>query len=149
MALTLGDFLGPLLPKAAPPLPQEKQSIPSRAVADATPSTASTGENSQKKKPLPPPPKVVDPWNDRMQSLTSWFLEHVHELPTEPFQRGPGISVSDPAKFYLALRVDIESSPTGPRGRTGVLEDELTALLQCWAIQREENSYDSASSLPN
>jgi hypothetical protein len=74
-----------------------------------------------------------------------WFLAHVDELPTAPFDLGKGVHIADPDRFYAMLRLDIGAGPTGPRGHSGAVEDDLTALMERWAIMTE---HDDSPFLP-
>ena len=102
----------------------------------------SVSAKNEAKKDEKRPAKTADlpTWNNRMERLTSWFLSHVHELPPAPFDLGRGIHIADPEQFYSMLNLDIETGPTGPRGRSGAAEDDLTALCERWAIQHEHEA---------
>jgi hypothetical protein len=83
-------------------------------------------------------PTAPLPWHGRMQTLADWFLAHVDELPTAPFDLGVGVHIVEPAKCYAMLRRDLAGGPNGPRAKTGALEADLTALMERWAIQQED-----------
>jgi hypothetical protein len=113
------------------------------------------GQNTRAKEPAKPPKPVLQvlqgayprdvgekkllPWSERMQTLTDWFVSHVAELPTAPFDLSLGIHIAEPARFYAVLQLDIDAGPNGARGRSGALEDDLTAIMERWAIQNEQD----------
>jgi hypothetical protein len=79
-----------------------------------------------------PPKKLKDnraeggEWTPKEQALIDWFL--TTELPKEPFLLSQGVYIQDTQKFYAALRGGIQAGRTGPRARTGALQNDLRQL---------------------
>lgn len=70
----------------------------------------------------------ADSWPLDLAELIQWFDAHGNALPCDPSDLTPWIHVSDPARFYAALRTDIAAGPRGPRARLGGLRADLKAL---------------------
>ena len=70
---------------------------------------------------------ALEQWGPEAGYLVLWFIQEA-PLSTEPFQRCPWIRVTDPMRFYSRLYADIQDGPTGPRARTGALQDDLRLL---------------------
>jgi len=65
-------------------------------------------------------------WPPEVQVLMDWFMEL--EPPKTPFYLEPHIHVIDPEKFFVSLRREIQTGPTGPRARMGALQADLRVL---------------------
>jgi len=65
-------------------------------------------------------------WPREVQPLVDWFM--TLGTPTEPFQMGEHRRIVAPEKFFRSLRQDIEAGPEGPRGRHGIVIQDLTTL---------------------
>ena len=61
-------------------------------------------------------------------ALITWWEFSAELLPSEPFALRPGESVSDPDRFYAALRADISAGPGGSRAFLGLLRADLARL---------------------
>jgi hypothetical protein len=77
-----------------------------------------------------PPPPAPPTWSQDMADLIAWFRSAVGRLPLEPFSLSPCAMVSDPARCYAAIELDIAAGPLGPRARTGALQHDLRRLRQ-------------------
>lgn len=60
-------------------------------------------------------PHPTPEWSTPMGDLVNWFLNS--RLPEEPFSLSPYEKALHPDKYYMALRLDIEAGPQGPRAR--------------------------------
>ena len=65
-------------------------------------------------------------WPREVQPLVDWFM--TLGTPTEPFHLGEHRRIVAPEKFFRSLRQDIEAGPEGPRGRHGIVIQDLTTL---------------------
>jgi hypothetical protein len=65
-------------------------------------------------------------WPAKVKDLLDWFM--VSPIQEESFQLSTGIHVVNSELFYAALRRDIEVGPTGPRARSGALQDDIKEL---------------------
>ena len=65
-------------------------------------------------------------WPQEVQPLVDWFMPL--RTPTAAFQMGEHRHIVAPEKFFRSLRQDIEGGPEGPRGRHGIVIQDLTAL---------------------
>lgn len=67
-------------------------------------------------------------WTHEVSQLSAWFVEAYtqSQLPTEPFQVAPHMTITGSARWYTTLREDIRSGPLGPRGK--VLPEDLRML---------------------
>ena len=65
-------------------------------------------------------------WPSDIQFFIDWFLSLAP--PPEPFNLEPHVHVLDPAKYFEALRREIETGPSGPRARMGTLQSDLRKL---------------------
>jgi hypothetical protein len=65
-------------------------------------------------------------WPPETQTLITWFL--AQEPPKAPFHLEPHRYIVDPAKFFSALGMDIEAGSEGPRGRYGIVLQDLINL---------------------
>ena len=65
-------------------------------------------------------------WSLEFQALIDWFMEL--DTPKEPFHLEPHRRIVEPVKFFHSLRNDIQEGPDGPRGRHGILMEDLTNL---------------------
>jgi hypothetical protein len=74
-----------------------------------------------------------DPWASETQDLITWF--EGAELPSVPFQLWPWATVSDPERFFTALRGEISSGTRGIRYRKGLLCDDLRRLRALFGAQ--------------
>jgi hypothetical protein len=77
-----------------------------------------------------PPPPAPPTWSQDMADLIAWFRSAVGRLPQEPFPLSPCAMVNDPARFFVALDLDMTAGPTGARARTGALHQDLRRLRQ-------------------
>lgn len=73
-------------------------------------------------------------WDAETARLIEWF--RTAELPSGPFDLGPGIRVIEPEGYRHALLCDIAAGPDGPRARMGVLQDELARLRELFGRGR-------------
>ena len=64
-----------------------------------------------------------------MLEIINWFMEV--EPPIEPFYLEPHRKFIDPDKFFASLRQGIAAGTTSPRGRNGVLLNDLKSLKKC------------------
>jgi hypothetical protein len=69
---------------------------------------------------------VMGSWTPTDQSLIDWFL--TLNPPTDSFYLEPHLHITDPVKFFSALKMDIEAGQDGPRGKYGALIYDLTVL---------------------
>jgi len=60
------------------------------------------------------------------QALVDWFLQQVP--PPKPFNLDDARRVSDPVKFFSAIRQEVESRATSPRWRCGATLADLRCL---------------------
>ncbi len=75
---------------------------------------------------------------DLLPALRTWGpLTGLHVLyllyeavPSEPFQLDQARFVRDPALFLIRLYRDVQAGPTGPRARTGALQEDLRLLCE-------------------
>ena len=65
-------------------------------------------------------------WPPEYQSLVDWFM--ILDTPKAPFYLDAHRHVVDPVKFFSALQKDIEEGPNGPRGRHGIVIQDLTTI---------------------
>jgi len=65
-------------------------------------------------------------WDEPMAELIRWFLNY--DLPEQPFSISPYEQVLHPARYYEALKRDIEAGPKCPRARYGALQSDLQRL---------------------
>jgi hypothetical protein len=65
-------------------------------------------------------------WSDDMIELIQWF-QNAHQL-SEPFLLSDAVYVAEPQKFYASLQMDIQTGPSAPRNKHGVLMDDLKKL---------------------
>jgi hypothetical protein len=72
------------------------------------------------------PSNVKAAWPPEVQSLVDWFL--TLDQPTEPFYLEGHRRIVNPAKFFSALRMDIKDGPYGPRGKHGIVIQDLITL---------------------
>ena len=88
--------------------------------------------------PIPPTRLADSPgtWNADAAELIGWFRANRDRLPVEPFDLCSGCRVVEPARFYVSLRTEIATGPTGPRGRLGTLQVDLRRLRN---IVRRDN----------
>ena len=78
-------------------------------------------------------PSVIDQkentqpaWDQQTKQYIDWFI--CTELPIEDFELAPGTRVLDPAKFYSAIRSQIETGPSLGRALTATLAENLRLL---------------------
>jgi hypothetical protein len=69
---------------------------------------------------------VTAAWPGDCQAIIDWLI--TLEPPREPFNLEPHRNIVDPAKFFSALRIDIEAGPDGARGKRGALIHDLMTL---------------------
>jgi hypothetical protein len=87
-----------------------------------------------------PPPEPAPAWDERTQELVTWFGEHQHELPREPFYLCAGVRIADIGLFYESMTRDIAAGPSGPRARSGALLDDLLLLNERWCLQHQDDA---------
>jgi hypothetical protein len=116
----------------------ELNELASSTVVDYSPATESpTYPSSLWKRPFPkrspetseelqPSVQVEAIWPPEVQSLVNWFM--ILTPPTEPFYLESHLRIDNPIKFFQSLRLGIETSPRGPRGRHGALQWDLLKL---------------------
>lgn len=66
--------------------------------------------------------RIVARWGD-LSSVVEWFM--VTPPPAEPFKLKPGITISDPARWWRDTIADIAAGRNGPRATCGALQDDL------------------------
>jgi hypothetical protein len=71
--------------------------------------------------------KAMYSWDEQTSALIDWFVSE--DLPAAPFRLRSGVEVTDPEKFYISLRNDIEQGVEGARARTGALQEDLEGLF--------------------
>jgi hypothetical protein len=79
-------------------------------------------------------PQQVPSWDPELAQLITWFQSVT--LPQEPFELIPGVTVTEPALAYAALRASIAIGPDGARARSGALREELRQLRAVWERRR-------------
>jgi hypothetical protein len=79
------------------------------------------------------PAEELRPWDSETQDLITWF--EGAELPNAPFQLWPWATVSDPERFFTAIRSEISLGPSGFRYRKGLLRDDLRLLRALFGAQ--------------
>jgi hypothetical protein len=87
-----------------------------------------------------PPPPAPPTWSQEMTDLITWFTAAAGQLPQEPFALSPCAMVDDPARFYVALNVDITTGPAGARARTGALQQDLRRLRQLFGTSEDAHA---------
>ena len=94
--------------------------------ADATPPLALPN-------PLVQGPVCYSPlqlWSSEDQELVAFFQSSRLRLPLTPFRLTPWQFISDPAKWYRSLEMDIALGPVGSRARMGALQEDLRRLRE-------------------
>jgi hypothetical protein len=66
------------------------------------------------------------PFSADDQELIDWFLQAA--VSVEPFSLDEARRVSDPVKFFAAIRQEVESRATSPRWRCGATQADLRCL---------------------
>jgi hypothetical protein len=77
---------------------------------------------------IPAPPSRE--WDDEAQELIGFFQSARPRLPRTPFRLTRWQYISDPAKWYRSLELDISSGPLGCRARMGALQEDLRRLRE-------------------
>lgn len=77
-------------------------------------------------------------WDEETSVLVDWFL--AAELKEEPFRLRSGVEVKETAKFYQALKNDVEQGVEGVRARTGALQEDLRALFDLFGNEEKAGS---------
>ena len=72
--------------------------------------------------------EIADTWG-KLAPVVRWFL--TAEPPAEPFKLRQGITITDPAKFWNSLRIDIEVGPGIARDFYGAVKSDL---LRIWEM---------------
>ena len=65
-------------------------------------------------------------WTKDDSRLIGWF--ECVAPPTEPFELGPGVTITDPARWWKRIAAEIAAGPGYPRARLGALQDDLSKL---------------------
>jgi hypothetical protein len=78
-------------------------------------------------------------WDEQTAGLIDWFLSA--SLPVKPFRLRSGVEVTEPVRFYISLKEDIEQGVKGARARTGALQEDLECLFDRFGTR--EDSRDS------
>jgi len=69
---------------------------------------------------------MTEPTATTDQELIDWFT--TADLPQDPFNLDQARRVSDPGKFYDALRLEISNRRKSPRWKCGATQADLRAL---------------------
>lgn len=77
--------------------------------------------------------QAPEPWGPEAQELIAWF--EGAELPAEPFELWKWAKVSDPERFFSAVKREISFGPGGLRYRKGLLQDDLRRLRALFGMQ--------------
>lgn len=65
-------------------------------------------------------------WDAETAELIAWFEAVLP--PAEPFQMRPGITITDPTKFWDYMRRDVAAGPGKARAYTGAFQADLRRL---------------------
>lgn len=80
------------------------------------------------------PPYLADSsmrdWDAQARELIAFFRRARPWLPAWPFPLTRWQFISDPAKWYQSLELDISFGPLGCRARMGVLQEDLRRLRE-------------------
>jgi hypothetical protein len=117
---------------------RESREHPSRAIDHDAPGAA----NQAPRRPISPtgpvplnrPRDISAPlsreWDDEAQELIGFFQSARPRLPRTPFRLTCWQQISDPAKWYCSLELDISFGPLGCRARMGALQEDLRRLRE-------------------
>jgi hypothetical protein len=78
----------------------------------------------------PEPTPSLREWNAEARELIAFFRSARSRLPQAPFRLTRWLFISEPAKWYRSLDVDINAGPTGFRARMGALQEDLRRLKE-------------------
>ena len=80
-------------------------------------------------------------WSAETAELANWFDEVRlnDQIPAQPFNLTPEITVSDPAGFYAALKASVDDGPSGPWAEA--VMDDLRLLRELSTPIREGCCY--------
>jgi hypothetical protein len=67
-------------------------------------------------------------WDSETHKLIGFFQSARPRLPRTPFRLTRWRYISDPAKWYRSLELDISFGPLGCRARMGALQEDLRRL---------------------
>lgn len=68
-------------------------------------------------------------WPPKVQALVDWFL-NLESREIKPFHLESHIHVTDPLKFFEALRREIKTGEKGARAKMGTLQSDLLKLKE-------------------
>jgi hypothetical protein len=69
-------------------------------------------------------------WSSEDRELVAFFQSARLRLPLTPFRLTPWQFISDPAKWYRTLDLDISLGPLGSRAHMGTLQEDLRRLQE-------------------
>ncbi len=72
--------------------------------------------------------EAVAAWGD-LAPIVEWFLSAAP--PAEPFILKPAIRITNPARWWHDIKLDIATGPAGPRARYGALQDDV---MRAWRM---------------
>ncbi len=76
--------------------------------------------------------EAVAVWGD-LAPIVKWFLSA--DPPAEPFILKPAIRITNPARWWRDIALDIAAGPEGPRARYGALQDDVTRAWKMFGPQ--------------